>query len=365
MTAVATASAPDAPEALAFELPPSLEAHVPIDRTGRARSDVRLLVARGRDRSVRHHRLADLPALLEAGDLLVVNTSATMPAAAPGHRPGGEAVLVHFATPALGGLWVVELRRPALGGNRPLRDASRGEEIGLDAGGVLRLVAPASPVDADGRGVRLWFAETALGDEVETWLARNGRPVRYVDPSELVGLDDYQTVFADPSSGAGSAEMPSAGRPFTAELVSALVTAGVVVAPLELHAGVSSLEDGERPPPERYRVPEATAALVDHVHERAGRVIALGTTVVRALESAADSQGRAHPSHGWAEVVLGPERPALVVDGLVTGWHEPRSSHLRLLEAVTDRDLLERSYTAALAARYRWHEFGDLHLILP
>lgn len=362
MTAVATASAPDA---LAFELPPSLEAHAPIERTGRARGDVRLLVARGRDRSVRHHRLAELPALLEPGDLLVVNTSATMPAAASGHRAGGEAVLVHFATPVLGGLWVIELRRPVPGGNRPLRDAHRGEEIGLDPGGVVRLIAPASPVEGDGRGVRLWCAETALGDDVEAWLARNGRPVRYVDTPEPVGLDDYQTVFADRSTGAGSAEMPSAGRPFTPDLVSALVTAGVAVAPLELHAGVSSLEDGERPTPERYRVPEATAALVDHVHQRAGRVIALGTTVVRALESAADSHGRAHPSHGWAEVVLGPERPALVVDGLVTGWHEPRSSHLHLLEAVADRDLLERSYTAALAARYRWHEFGDLHLILP
>lgn len=360
MTAVATA-----PDALAFELPPSLEAHVPIERSGGARGDVRLLVARGSDRSVGHHRLTELPALLEPGDLLVINTSATMPAAAPGHRAGGEPVLVHFATPALGGLWVVELRRPVPGGNRPLRSASRGEDIALDAGGALRLIAPASPVDADGRGVRLWYAETALGDEVEAWLARNGRPVRYVDTPEAVGLDDYQTVFADPSTGAGSAEMPSAGRPFTPELVTALVTAGVVVAPLELHAGVSSLEDGERPPPERYRVPEATAALVDHVHDRGGRVIALGTTVVRALESAADSHGRAHPGRGWAEVVLGPERRAVVVDGLITGWHEPRSSHLRLLEAVSDRDLLERSYTAALAARYRWHEFGDLHLILP
>jgi S-adenosylmethionine:tRNA ribosyltransferase-isomerase len=347
---------------LEFDLPPELETHEPIERHGRRRDDVRLVVAAEGDGSIAHHCFTELPGLLRPGDLLVVNTSATLPAAAPARRAGHGRALVHFATPAAGGLWVVELRQPVPGGNRPLRDAARGETVVLDAGGSLTLVAPLAE-RPDG-GVRLWLAEPALGAPVEQWLGAFGRPIRYADTDPPVPLADYQTVFARPS-GAGSAEMPSAGRPFTAEVVSDLVSAGVLMAPLVLHAGVSSLEDGERPPAERYEVPEATAALANHVHDEGGRIIAVGTTVVRALETVVDSHGRAHPGRGWTELVLGPERPARLVDGLITGWHEPRSSHLRLLEAVSRRDVLERSYAAALAARYHWHEFGDLHLLLP
>jgi len=349
-------------DALEFELPPALESHEPVERQGRRRDDVRLLVASPLDLTVRHHRFAELATLLDPGDLVVVNTSATLAAAATGRRTGDERVLVHFATPAPGGLWIVELRRPVPGGNRPLRDAARGEPVVLDAGGNVRLVAPLAE-RPDG-GIRLWLAETFLGGRVEDWLAAHGRPIRYTDTDSAVPLADYQTVFALSPLGEGSAEMPSAGRPFTPETISSLVTAGVLVAPLVLHAGVSSLEDGERPPAERFEVPESTAAVVNHVHDQGGRVIAVGTTVVRALETVADSHGRAHPGRGWTELVLGPERPRRLVDGLLTGWHEPRSSHLRLLEAVSNRDVLERSYAAALDAGYRWHEFGDLHLLL-
>lgn len=349
-------------DALEFELPPALEAHEPVERLGRRRDDVRLLVASALDLTVRHHRFGEFAALLDPGDLVVVNTSATLAAAAPGHRTNGERVLVHFATPAPAGLWIVELRRLAPGGNRPVRDATRGEDIVLDAGGHVRLMAPVAE-RPDG-GVRLWLAETPLGECVESWLAAHGRPIRYRDTNRPVPLADYQTVFAFSAGGEGSAEMPSAGRPFTPETIASLVIAGVLVAPLVLHAGVSSLEDGERPPAERFEVPESTAAVVNHVHDQGGRVIAVGTTVVRALETVADSHGRAHPGRGWTELVLGPERPRRLVDGLLTGWHEPRSSHLRLLEAVSNRDVLDRSYAAALDAGYRWHEFGDLHLLL-
>jgi S-adenosylmethionine:tRNA ribosyltransferase-isomerase len=174
-------------------------------------------------------------------------------------------------------------------------------------------------------------------------------------------LSSYQTVF---SAEPGSAEMPSAGRPFTTELVTALITAGVALAPVVLHTGVSSLEGHEDPYPERYRVPVATAEAVNATHRAGGRVVAVGTTVARALESVADPDGHVTAGEGWTDLVLGPQRPARALDGLLTGWHEPRSSHLRLLEAVAPLGALEAAYAQAVAEGYRWHEFGDSHLLL-
>jgi S-adenosylmethionine:tRNA ribosyltransferase-isomerase len=175
-------------------------------------------------------------------------------------------------------------------------------------------------------------------------------------------LSAYRTVYATEE---GSAEMPSAGRAFTPEIVTRLVAAGVGVAPVVLHSGVSSPEAHEPPIPEWFRVPAATARWVNATRGDGSAVVAVGTTVVRALETVTDGRGAAHPGEGWTELVVGPERGVRVIDGLLTGWHEPEASHLRLLEAVAGRELLLRSYREALAHRYLWHEFGDLHLVLP
>jgi S-adenosylmethionine:tRNA ribosyltransferase-isomerase len=174
-------------------------------------------------------------------------------------------------------------------------------------------------------------------------------------------LSAYQTAFAlDP----GSAEMPSAGRPFTPELVARLVAGGVLVAPVTLHTGVSSPERHEPPYPEAYRVPEATARAVEAARGWGGRVIAVGTTVVRALESVAAADGSMTAGEGWTGLVVTPERGVHAVDGLITGWHEPQASHLLMLEAIAGRELLDASYRAAIEAGYLWHEFGDSHLIV-
>ena len=159
--------------------------------------------------------------------------------------------------------------------------------------------------------------------------------------------------------------MPSASRPFTAELVVELARRGVTVVPILLHTGVSSLEAHELPYPERYRVTDATAAHVNAVHRAGGRVIAAGTTVVRALETVADAHGVVHPGAGWTELVVTPERGVRAVDGLLTGWHEPEATHLLMLEAIAGRPALERAYAEAHRAGYLWHEFGDSHLLLP
>jgi len=197
---------------------------------------------------------------------------------------------------------------------------------------------------------------------VLAYLARYGRPIRYryVDHDRPIGA--YQTVFADEP---GSAEMPSAARPFSAELVTRLVARGVTFAPFVLHAGVSSPEAHEPPMAEWYRVPPESAASVNAARRAGHRVIAVGTTAVRALETVVDDRGRVHGGEGWTEVVVTPERGVTAVDGIVTGWHEPEASHLDMLEAIAGRDLLDSSYRAALEEGYLWHEFGDSHLILP
>jgi S-adenosylmethionine:tRNA ribosyltransferase-isomerase len=334
--------------ALAFEVPERLEAHAP----PAVRDDVRMLVAAGGAELV-HARFRDLPRLLAPGDLLVGNTSATLPAALTAVRGTERTLDLHLSTPIPGGDgWVVELRH-ACG---PFRGGRQGEVLELPAGGRAELLAPYLS------GSRLWVARLDLPEPLAAYLSRHGRPIRYRYVLEDRPLADYQTVFAGEP---GSAEMASAGRPFTAELVTDLAARGIPVAPVVLHTGVSSLEDGERPYPEWFRVPETTARLVTAVCGWGGRVVAVGTTVVRALESAVAADGSLQAAEGWTKLVVTPERGVRAVDGLITGWHEPGASHLQLLQAVGGRDLVERSYRAALEMGYLWHEFGDTHLILP
>jgi S-adenosylmethionine:tRNA ribosyltransferase-isomerase len=336
--------------ALAFDLPPDLEAPAPLPD----RSAVRLLVARRN--TIEHARFTDLSMHLSAGDLLVVNTSGTVPAAVEGQRITGPPVLVHFATALDDGDWVVEVR-PATAADGPVPDLRTGEEIALPDGVELRVAEPHPPGQH-----RLWRAGVAVDAGVLAYLQRHGRPIRYGYVPRPHPIADYQTVFAREP---GSAEMPSAGRPFTDQMVTDLVTAGVVIAPITLHTGVSSQDAGEPPQPERFAVPEATARLANMTRAWGGRVVAVGTTVTRALESAADERGVVRERRGWTDLVLGPDRPARVVRGLVTGWHAPGASHLELLQAVAGAELTARAYREALRSRYLWHEFGDSCLLLP
>ena len=340
--------------AASFDLPPALEAHEPPEARGLARDEVRLLVATRSDGRLEHARFRDLSRFLRAGDLLVVNTSATVPAAVDARREDGTVVELRFATvpPHLpdGRWWLVELRMA--GGAAPLRGARAGERLALPGGAVAELLAPWAG------SARLWLARLD-GEDPQV---RHGRPVRYGYVPEPWPLEAYQTAFA---LHPGSAEMASAGRPFTPELVARLVAGGVHLAPVLLHAGLSSPEIGEPPLPERLLVSEHTARLVNAVRGWGGRVVAVGTTVVRALESAAGQDGTVEPVRGFTRLVVTPERGLRVVDGLVTGWHEPRATHLELLEAAAGPELLARSYAEALRAGYLWHEFGDSHLVLP
>ncbi|MFJ5101828.1 S-adenosylmethionine:tRNA ribosyltransferase-isomerase [Streptomyces sp. NPDC088554] len=340
-------------------VPEELSARVPAEQRGAGRDDVRLLVSRGT--RVTHHAFGELPGQLRAGDVLVVNTSATLPAAVNGYL-GDVRVVVHFSTCGDDGRWAVELRTPdrRSGATLPRAGGPTGAVVRLPGGERLVLAEPLDPA-----GTRLWWAE--VPSRGVPWLLRRyGRPIRYGYTERDQPLSVYQTVFARPSpDGLGSAEMPSAGRPFTARLVAELVVRGIRFAPVTLHTGVASTEAHEPPYPERFAVPEPTARLVNAARAGGGLVVAVGTTAVRALESAAEPGGRVRAASGWTDLVVSPGRGVRAVDGLLTGLHEPGASHLLMLEAIAGRAALARGYGEALRRRYLWHEFGDVHLLLP
>jgi S-adenosylmethionine:tRNA ribosyltransferase-isomerase len=339
-----------------FERPPGSDAQEPPEAHGVARDCVKLMIAT--PRGIAHRRFADLGDHLKPGDLLVVNNSATLPAAVEGIRRRAH-IKVHFSTALDDHLWVVELR-PATEAAGHLPDVEPGERIALPDGAAL--VALASYPRPDIAGSRLWTARLAIEGDVAAYLGRHGRPIRYGYVPRPWPLSSYQTVFGRIP---GSAEMASAARPFSTELVTSLVAAGVVIAPITLHAGVSSAEHGEPPTAEMFEVPASTARLINLVRESGGRVIAVGTTVTRAVESAAGADGSVHAAAGWTDLVLGPDRESRVVDGLITGWHDAGASHLLLLEAVAGPELVAAAYREAIATGYLWHEFGDSALLLP
>jgi S-adenosylmethionine:tRNA ribosyltransferase-isomerase len=339
-------------------LPPGAEATEPPEARGLARDDVRLLVADAGG-GIEHRRFRELPDVLERGDLLVVNTSATVPAALPA-RVGETTGALHLSGRLPAGLWQVELRHTDTVATSPWLDAEPGTVVDLPSGGWAALLAPAA-TPLPPAGVRLWLARLELPEPLLDYLAAHGRPIRYGYVTVDRPLAAYQTVFADQP---GSSEMPSAARPFSAELVTRLTTRGVRFAPFTLHCGVSSPEAHEPPATEWYELPAESAALVNATRAAGHRVVAVGTTAVRTLETVAGPGGVVYPGSGWTDLVVTPQRPVTTVDGLITGWHEPQASHLDLLEAVVGRPVLEASYTAARIGRYLWHEFGDSHLLL-
>jgi S-adenosylmethionine:tRNA ribosyltransferase-isomerase len=368
---------------LEFTLPSELEAHQPPEARGVRRDGVRLLVSERATSRIWHQQFTDLPDILRPGDLLVANDSATIPAALTARR-NGDALALHLSTRLPGGIWVAEPRIAVHPPPKPMRPLRRGEQLELPGGARATLLAPYAD------STRLWLIALALPDAVERseasaqtthpqqqlepppsgmappdptldYLRRWGRPIRYPYVPGDWPIEAYQTVYA---RAAGSAEMPSAGRAFTSVVLDRLKARGIGFVTLTLHTGVASLEAHEPPYAEWYHVPAVTATAVNAAKARGRRVIAVGTTVVRALESATDVSSSVIATRDWTELVITPERGVQVADGLLTGFHEPKATHLAMLEAIAGRDHLARAYAAALKHRYLWHEFGDLHLIL-
>jgi S-adenosylmethionine:tRNA ribosyltransferase-isomerase len=345
-------------------LPPQLEAGEPPEARGLARDEVRLMVSyRASDRVI-HTRFRDLPEYLSAGDVVAINTSGTLNAALEATRGDGTPLELHLSTHLPADLWIVELRRPSERGTQPFYQAVAGETLRMPGGATATLHAPyaldrTAPLATP---PRLWIATLQLPIPLLAYLDMYGYPIRYSYVRRQWPIEYYQTVYA---TEAGSAEMPSAGRAFTPELLTRLIARGVLVVPLLLHTGVASLEEHEPPYEEFYRVPLETARLLNEARIAGRRIIAVGTTVVRALETVIDAHGITHPGEGWTRLVITPDRHIRSVDALLTGLHEPRATHLAMLEALAGREHLRITYAEALRQGYLWHEFGDLHLMLP
>lgn len=335
--------------AQAFDLPQNLQARRPPEARGIPRDGVSLLVS---SVSAGTHTLApftDIAKYLRAGDLLVANDSATIAAALEARRRSGAMLQLHLSTRVSERLWIVEPRRA------PVIEV--GERLSLPQGGSVELVAPLHRAHR-----RLWYALLDLPCAAERYLASYGRPIAYDYLEGSYPIEAYQTIFAREP---GSVEMPSAGRPFTLRVIDKLYRHNVNIAAITLHCGVASPEAHEPPLDERFAVPEWTAKIVNATRASGGRVIAVGTTAVRALESAASSDGTVHAARGWTSHIVDAQHRPRAVDGLITGFHEPRASHLLMLEAFTSASFLDAAYRTALAAGLLWHEFGDVHLIAP
>ena len=347
---------------LNFTLASELEAGEPPEARGLARDEVRLMVSHIATDQVVHTRFRQIEDFLKPGDVLVINTSGTLNAALPATRSDGTQFELHLSTHLPANLWVVEMR--AYQDNlekttTPFYDIRPGESFTLPAGASVTFHTPYAPGNVFRR---LWVASLHLPIPPHPYLDRYGFPIRYSYVKKGWPLSYYQTVFATEP---GSAEMPSAGRAFTPELLTRLIAKGIQIVPLLLHTGVASTEQKEPVYEEYYRVPEPTARLINTARLAQQQIIAVGTTVVRALETVTDTSGITHPGEGWTDILVTPKRGIRAINGLLTGLHEPLSTHLAMLETLAGRAHLEITYKEALQEGYLWHEFGDLHLILP
>ncbi|PHN01046.1 S-adenosylmethionine:tRNA ribosyltransferase-isomerase [Flavilitoribacter nigricans] len=345
--------------ALDFELPVHLSRPLPTESRGLERDAVKLLVSKMNTDSVFHTTFAEIDRFLQAGDVLVVNTSATVPAALDIVLPTGRRGKIHLSNQISDTTWRGELREIVQGRPKRYFLGQAGAVFPLPGGGTATLLDLHSGSTTDTRHLQLWEIRLDLPLVPLPYLHRYGKPIRYDE--QQFPLEYYQTAF---STEAGSAEMPSAGRAFTHPLITRLLIKGVQFAPITLHTGVSSLETDEEPFPEFFRVPAITASLINTARQQGRRIIAVGTTAGRAVESAVDRHGQVREKEGWTELYIKAESGMQIITGLITGFHEPRASHLHMLEALAGRHHLEIAYRAALERDYLWHEFGDLHLIV-
>jgi S-adenosylmethionine:tRNA ribosyltransferase-isomerase len=351
--------------AIEFSLPPELEASAPPEARGLRRDQVRLMISHYSSDQVKHTRFYNLDKYLDAGDVIVINTSRTRNSALLGTRADGSVLELHLSIHFDDDLWTVELRHiDEAGKTKHLEDAREGELLTLP--GVVSAILQGPYVSDCNENTKpsetLWLAKINFPQDVDEYLARYGFPIRYNYVKEKWPLSFYQTVYATEP---GSAEMPSAGRPFTPKLMKRLEAKGIKIAPLILHTGVSNLETHEPPYKEFYRVTPEVAHMVNEARASGHRVVAVGTTAIRALESVTNGVGETHPGEGWTCLVITPQRKLRAVNALITGMHEPEATHLAMLEALAGLSHIKIAYAEALRKGYLWHEFGDLHLILP
>ena len=340
-----------------FNLPARLSCPPPTEDRGLQRDEVRLLVTNKAGESF-HDTFYHLDKYLDPGDVLVINTSAMIPAALPIRLQNGEEARLHLSTRLGANQWLVEIRQLIGNKTERWREGKPGMVFHLPHGGSFVLDHRFYKED---HLLDLWIGDLYQPGDLDDYLNRHAAPIKYTQLNNPFPLSYYQTYF---SFQAGSSEMPSAGRGFTQRLMQKLVQKGVVIAPILLHTGVSSLETNEKPYPEYMEVNPISALLINQAREEGRRVIAVGTTAIRAIETAADINGRVQAFKGNTELYIEHDHHLKVTDGLLTGFHEPNASHLNILQSVGGYDQIEKAYQIAIGSGYYWHQFGDLHLVL-
>ena len=347
-----------------FELPKLLECAIPTEVRGLARDEVKLMVSHRINDAIEHRIFNEIGEVLKAGDVLVVNTSKTINAAVPMVLPNGKAGRVHLATKLSETEYLVEVRQVVNNKTKRFHGIQKGQEFVLADNATMKIIAPYYEQENKPEHIQLWKVEFSLPTSMTSYLNRNAQAISYSNVDKKYPISFYQTCFANPDEEWGSAEMPSAGRAFTPELVNQLKQKGVEFAPVLLHTGISSLETHEKPYPELFRVSTETAHLLNVAKSEGRRIIAVGTTAIRAVESAVNNEGIVEAAEGMTDLFITQESGLNLINGMLTGFHEPKASHLLMMEALANRSHLEQCYQAAIPLAYQWHEFGDLHLIL-
>lgn len=341
-----------------FDLPENLACPEPTEERNITRDEVRLLVTAGPG-EIHHTTFNKLYRNLEAGDVLVVNTSATVASALTIPLPGGRKGKLHFSNKLNDNEWLIEIREVTGDKTKRWKEGLPGMRFNLSEGSRIDLKRR---FYKDKQLLNLWVAELQTSLPEKNYLSKYAQPINYENLNKNYPLEYYQTYF---SFHPGSAEMPSASRGFTQSLVEKILEKGVVFAPVLLHTGISSLEVNETPYPEYMEIDPVTSAIINAAKSTGRKIIAAGTTAVRAIESAADNEGIVRPYRGNTELFIDADYKMKVVDGLLTGFHEPRASHLYMLQSIAGFEHVEKAYQVAIESGYYWHQFGDLHLLLP
>jgi S-adenosylmethionine:tRNA ribosyltransferase-isomerase len=345
----------------AFDLPSALNADRPPERRGTARDRVRLLVLNRNTAKVIHTRFDRITEFLGPGDLLVFNSSRTLPAALRGTLKGSQLKIeTRLAELLPDGNWLALLLSQS--GKTAAEFVAKGSVLDFGAGLNCEVLKQ------DQRIPRLWKLRFSTSEtEFLDLVYRVGEPIRYDHLSAPWRLSYYQNVYALQP---GAAEMASAGRPFTWRLLLLLRNQGIESASITLHTGLSSYLDDEFDrrqvaSEEEYWISEEAAEKINRAKHSGRRIMAIGTTVVRALESiAAETGGDVIACHRYTQLHIKAGYRLKIVSSLLTGLHEPEASHLDLLAAFVPPRAIYAAYLEAIQQRYLWHEFGDLNLIL-
>ena len=359
------ATIPTATKSMAynFYLPDYLQRPKPTETRGIPRDEIRLMVSNISNNHIEHTIFRNIGEYLRPDDVLVINTTGTLNTPLKAMTKDGISVKVHLSSKQKDNHWAVALRKATENEIENFHTVHQGEFLALDGGGSVEIIQPYCSKNSHQQHLQLWETKIHIEGDLQNYLDENTTPIFPNYIREQYPQSYYQTVFAKEM---GSTQLASGGRGFTASLLTRLIAKGIQVVPVLLHIG-GGIENIGKPGPfeEYYQVSEVTANTINKARKAGKRIIAIGTTVVRALETVANKDGFIKSGEGKTNKFITPEQGVYAIDGLVTGLQSPKASHLLLIEALTGRQHLEICYQEGIEQSYQWHKFGDVHLILP